>query len=443
LIFVSTVIISLITAFFIASLLYRSQANDLMTESLIANGKKIIQAYRSTPSAQLKPFMQSVSGISNVLIQIYDKNGRPILSEGDFSGKVDPNSVMQVVSGSVMRNVDNGKNHHSLIGLPFQDHGESYALFLVLDLNSFDRLFQNVLRTVLISILIIGSLLILVAARYLVKPLLRLTHATKRMAKGRFNVQLMTKRKDEIGQLTSSFNEMAIELAKLDRMRQEFVSNVSHEIQTPLTSISGFTKALKHKKMSEESRLHYLTIIEEESERLSRLSQNLLQLSHLQFEDHPLKLNTFRLDEQLRKVIIALEPQWIGKEIEFDLQLSEITVQADEDQLSQVWVNLLSNGIKFAPEKGKISVWTQITADHALVTISDNGLGIPEEERSDIFKPFHKVDKSRDSALKGNGLGLAIVKQIIDIHRGDIQVHGSLQEGTTFTVTIPLRYENN
>lgn len=105
------------------------------------------------------------------------------------------------------------------------------------------------------------------AALYIVNPILRLTAATKRMAKGEFNFELYTKRKDEIGLLTVSFNEMAKELSKLDRMRQDFVSNVSHEIQSPLTSISGFTKALKQKKMTEERRLHYLNIIEEESER--------------------------------------------------------------------------------------------------------------------------------------------------------------------------------
>jgi methyl-accepting chemotaxis protein len=231
--FVGAVIASLILSFFIASLLYRSQVTDLMTESLIANGKKIIQTYQSTPSAQLKPFMQSVSGISNNRIQIYDRNGSPILSENDFPIQVNPNTVQRVVSGNVLHEVDKDKEHHALIGLPFQDHGQSYALFLTLDSKSLERLFSNFLQTVLLSVLIIGSLLILIAARFIVKPLLRLTHATKRMAKGKFDIRLHTKRKDEIGQLTSSFNEMAIELANLDRMRQEFVTNVSHEFQTP------------------------------------------------------------------------------------------------------------------------------------------------------------------------------------------------------------------
>jgi signal transduction histidine kinase len=322
LVFVGTVIASLIIAFVIVSFMYRNQVKDLMSESLITTGKKIIQTYQSTPSAELVPFMKGVSGISNSKIQIYNSAGNPILNGQVLPVPIDPNIVKRVLSGSVVRNLNNVKNHQPLIGIPFQDNGEPYALFLMTEAITFEKMILNVLRTVLIIVLLVGSLLILVAASYIVKPLLRLTQATKRMAKGYFNIELSTKRKDEIGQLTSSFNEMAIELAKLDRMRQEFVTNVSHEIQTPLTSISGFTKALKHKSMSEESRLHYLTIIEEESERLSRLSHNLLQLSHLQHGNQPLKLNNYRLDEQLRKVVIALEPQWNGKRIEIDLQFN-------------------------------------------------------------------------------------------------------------------------
>src|SRR5690606_1676460 len=162
-------------------------------------------------------------------------------------------------------------------------------------------------------ILFFGSFLILIAARYIVNPIRCLTKATESMAKGQFDIELPTKRKDEIGILSVSFNQMAKELGKLDRMRQDFVSNVSHEIGSPLTSISGFTKALKQKQMDEESRLRYLTIIEEESERLARLSQNLLRLSHLQHDNQSLKLNTYRFDEQIRKVIIALEPLWAAK----------------------------------------------------------------------------------------------------------------------------------
>ncbi|WP_236693043.1 sensor histidine kinase [Aneurinibacillus tyrosinisolvens] len=415
----------------------------MIEELLITNGNKMIQTYQSTPSAELIPFMQNVSGISHTLLQLYNKEGKPLLDEKGWPIQVDPNDMRRVLAGEKVRHFDKVDLAHfhipqpPSVGLPLQADGQPYALFVTVKENPIENETMNAIHVTYIIILFFGSLLILVAARYIVNPIVRLTEATRRMAKGTFDFELPTKRKDEIGLLTVSFNEMAKELSKLDRMRQDFVSNVSHEIQSPLTSISGFSKALQQKKMSEESRLHYLTIIEKESERLSRLSQNLLRLSYLQQEHHPLKVNTYRLDEQLRRVVIALEPQWAAKEIEIDVQLEAMTVQADEDQLNQVWTNLLSNSIKFTPAHGKIVIEAVRKDNQNIISITDNGIGIPEEERADIFKPFHKVDKARDPSVKGNGLGLSIVKKIVDIHKGHIQVSGRLGTGSTFEVTLP------
>ncbi|MEX1029682.1 MAG: HAMP domain-containing sensor histidine kinase [Paenibacillaceae bacterium] len=284
-----------------------------------------------------------------------------------------------------------------------------------------------------------GSLIILGAARYLVKPMHDFTVATKRIAQGDFSVRLITKRKDEIGILTNSINHMARELGMLDKMRQDFVANVSHEIQSPLTSISGFSKALKNKTMDESSRQHYLSIIEQESERLSRLSESLLQLSSLQYEHHPFIPKPFRLDEQIRSVIIACEPLWTSKQLVLDVDLEETVIEADEDQLSQVWLNLLSNSIKFSPEHVGIRIELQVRRGFAVLKVSDNGIGIAEEELDAIFEPFYKVDKSRDRGIHGSGLGLSIVKRIIDIHSGTIEVSSKIGNGTDMTVKLPLK----
>jgi signal transduction histidine kinase len=429
--------LSLFTAYSFSTLLYQGRIQNLIEEMLITNGKKIIQAYESTPSADLIPFMQNFSGFTGTLLQLYNQEGKPLLKEQQEPLHINRVYLEQVLAGGIARHIETEGNDSPIVGLPLQVDGKSYALFLTVEKNSLGEEVMNSIHLMYIIILFFGSLLILVAARYIVNPILRLTDATKRMAKGNFDFELPTKRKDEIGQLTVSFNEMAKELSKLDRMRQDFVSNVSHEIQSPLTSISGFVKALKQKKMSEESRLRYLTIIEEESERLSRLSQNLLRLAYLQHQDRPLQVRTYRLDEQLRRVVIALEPQWTAKEIDIELHLEAIPIQADEDQLNQVWTNLLNNSIKFTPEHGKILIEASMKDQQINVSITDNGIGIPEEECADIFKPFHKVDKARGSSIKGNGLGLSIVKRIIDIHKGDIQVSSRLEIGTTFTVTLP------
>ncbi|MFD2368964.1 sensor histidine kinase [Brevibacillus sp. GCM10020057] len=383
------------------------------------------------------PFIQNYSGYSGKLVQLYNLDGSPLLAE-PVPMDVEANSVKEVLGGKFSRTFDAVWHRIPVVGIPFQANGQPYALFITLQENQVEQELMNSIHLVYVLILVIGSFLILFAARHVVNPILRLTDATKKMAKGNFTFEnLPTKRKDEIGQLSQSFQEMAHELSKLNQMRQEFVSNVSHEIQSPLTSITGFTKALKQKKLTEESRLRYLTIIEEESERLSRLGRNLLRLSYLQQKQQPLQVEAYRLDEQLRRIVIALEPLWSEKRIALDVDLQPLTIHADQDQLDQVWINLLSNAIKFTPEDGLIRITAAAEADQVFVSVADNGIGIAEEELADIFKPFHKADKARNRAVKGNGLGLSIARQIIDLHHGEITVSSTPNKGTTFTVTLP------
>lgn len=264
--------------------------------------------------------------------------------------------------------------------------------------------------------------------------------ALSRMAKGDFDIKLDLKadEEDQFGQLIHGINHMAVELGELERMRQEFISNVSHEIQSPLTSINGFAKALKNINLPEEKRQHYLDIIELESHRLSKISENLLKLTSLESQHHPFEPKQYRLDKQLRNVVLALEPNWLAKELDFDLHLNNICITADEDLMNQVWMNLLTNSIKFTPNKGTISLSMKLDSDKMTVTVEDTGIGLTEEQQMHIFERFYKADQSRTVANGGSGLGLAIVKKIIDMHNGTIAVESKLAEWTKFLITIPI-----
>lgn len=198
--------------------------------------------------------------------------------------------------------------------------------------------------------LISGSLVILVAAIFVVRPIKKLTNATRRIAAGDFNVKLNIKQTGELGALARSFEEMTHDLQQLEQMRRDFVSNVSHEVQSPLTSISGYALALKQMNIPESERGRYLDIIIGEAERMSKMSDSLLKLSLLESQSQQLRFTTFSLDEQIRRVIVALQPQWSARRINFDLQLTAATLTADYDQLNQVWTNLLGNSIKFSGE---------------------------------------------------------------------------------------------
>ncbi|WP_150270280.1 sensor histidine kinase [Paenibacillus tepidiphilus] len=263
--------------------------------------------------------------------------------------------------------------------------------------------------------------------------------AIRQISKGDFQVALQNdKRYGQFGEIVEGINEMASELSRMETMRQDFISNVSHEIQSPLTSIRGFARALRREDLSPETKRHYLDIIEAEGSRLSGLGDNLLKLSALEAESAPLEIKTYRLDRQLRDMILACEPQWLGKDIEVEAELEELAVPAVQDLLSQVWTNLLHNSIKFTPPGGHITVRLRRDGDSAEAEVCDTGIGIAEEDLPRIFERFYKADKARSASGGGSGLGLSLAKKIVDIHGGTISALSRPGEGTAVRVRLPL-----
>ncbi|TKH19552.1 two-component sensor histidine kinase [Bacillus wiedmannii] len=261
----------------------------------------------------------------------------------------------------------------------------------------------------------------------------------QKIAKGDFSVKIRNEEKydGEIGVLVKSINDMTDELNAMEKMRQEFVSNVSHEIQSPLTSIKGFARALQDNNLSEEKRKHYLTIIETETTRLSKLSQNLLKLTLLEAEEYTPERVTYRLNQQLKQIVLNSEPLWAEKEIELELDLEKVDVIADRESMSQLWINLIHNSIKFTPSGGTITIQLKEYEKVVEVRIRDSGIGISEEQKQHIFERFYKADSSRNRTYGGSGLGLAIVKKVLDLHQGEIKVESEEGDGTEFIVCIP------
>jgi signal transduction histidine kinase len=261
--------------------------------------------------------------------------------------------------------------------------------------------------------------------------------AMRKISGGDFNVSVHTGGFNPYNELAVNVNQMAENLSAMEQLRQEFISNVSHEIQSPLTSISGFSTMLKQEGISPEEVIQFATVIETESRRLSRLSDNLLKLSALEANIAPLEMSEFRLDIQMENVLLMLEPQWTGKNITPEATLPKIVAVGNEDLLSQVWINLLHNAIKFTPDGGTIRVTLAKENGEVHCVISDNGIGMSPEEQLRVFERFYKVDKSRDRALGGSGLGLSLVKKIVELHGGRITVKSELGVGTEFVIILP------
>ncbi|MCZ8513289.1 HAMP domain-containing sensor histidine kinase [Paenibacillus filicis] len=438
--FLGAVLLGLIAAFFAANYWFQDQFSTAIREEMHKAALDLTETYAHTVDMDLDAYLKGRAAVHGYVITVYDSAGE-ISEYGAMPDRHTP-EIPPEAAALVLQNHSYDNSQPSpdrlILGYPIVSKGSHYALFLRLAFMKPANDLRRVLLTSLAIVLFTGSVLILIAARYLVQPLKLMTRATQRIAKGDFNINLNWKqRKDELGELADNFSHMASELKQMERMRQDFVSNVSHEIQSPLTSIAGFSKVLRSRDMPPDERNHYLDIIRDETERLSRLSENLLKLASLESEHHPFHPHTFDLDEQLRRVIVSLEPQWSAKELELDLQLPAVKIAADEDQLSQVWMNLLGNAIKFTPDQGKISASLKPLTDRVRVSIRDNGIGISPEDQKHIFDRFYKADRSRHREDGGNGLGLAIVKKIVDLHHGTIEVRSEPGQGTTFIVTLP------
>ncbi|MET3193822.1 HAMP domain-containing sensor histidine kinase [Bacillus sp. OAE603] len=435
-VFISVIILSLVLTFFIASKYFLKNIIAEVQGDLNEVGENFISIYQNEGKDEIQTTLNILS--KNYSITIYDHSNKVIVKNNAPKNiKVKEESIRSVLNGQYFPKIisDPSDKHPYVVGIPFERNSENYALFIQ---PNFERGFFKMHRILFFSLLttlIIGSITFLFVAKLLAKPIKALTVATNEVAKGNYDVRVAVNRKDEIGFLASHFNVMTEKLGKLEEMRSEFVSNVSHEIQSPLTSIKGFAKVLKNKELVDEKREYYISIIEEETERLSILSERLLKLASLDSDQHPFEPTTYHLDEQIRKVIVALEPHWERKKLQLILNLPQTKIVADRLLLEQVWINLLQNAFKYSNIGGIISVDIIDQPHECSVIIKDNGIGISKENIERIFERFFQADQSRHK--HGTGLGLSIVQKIIEMHEAKIMVNSTIGEGTSFTVILP------
>lgn len=291
------------------------------------------------------------------------------------------------------------------------------------------------IRVLLICILS-GAAIAVGLSKIFVSPMMKLGDAMRKVAGGDFSVRLdCTSRIRDVREVYGSFNTMVKELGNTETLQTDFVSNVSHEFKTPINAIEGYASLLQDTQLTDEQKNAYIDKIIFNTRRLSDLVGNILLLSKVNNQTISPKTSTFRLDEQVRQSILALESKWENKEIEFDIDLDEIEYTGYENLLSHVWLNLIDNAVKFSPQNGQIRIRLKQLDGSVTFSIWDNGLPIPEADIDRIFNKFYQGDNSH--AAEGNGLGLALVRKIVAAAHGTINVTSSEDAGTEFVVALP------
>lgn len=285
-----------------------------------------------------------------------------------------------------------------------------------------------------------GMIISAMVSKFPLKPVRNLIDGMDALASGdfstRINVGVIMKKYPAYVEAADSFNKMARQLENTEMLRGDFVNNFSHEFKTPIVSIAGFAKLLKRENLTEQQRQEYLTAIEEESLRLSEMATNVLNLTKIENQTILSGATFFNLSEQLRSCILLLERKWTEKELELDIEIEEYTIQANEELLKQVWINLLDNAVKFAPRNHTIRIGVRETRDRLQVEILNTGSSIPREKQGMIFRKFYQAEESH--TVQGNGVGLAIVKRVVELHSGTVTVRSD-ENATAFCVTLPKK----
>ncbi|MBD8016054.1 sensor histidine kinase [Planococcus wigleyi] len=440
--------ISILIGFSIANIFYVTVTKDETIEQNVAIAEEIISTVQNVPYSDesFTNYLQAVAKLG-YQIALVDSSGEMQFFGKPFDDTAFPEQAGLVLSeNEVYTGLDNFTDDifmighftnklHNTVGVPFERNGEPYGLFIRPDTKLVSTDIHSVLIGFVVAIALVSIIGMIWMARQLTRPIVQLTEATKHIARENYSFPLDIRRNDEIGQLSESFNLMQKQLQHNDLARKSFISNVSHDFQSPLMNIQGYADLLKSPGLSDEDRLAYTSIIDQEAKRLSSLTRQLLLLTSLDQGAYPMKTKEFQLDEQLRGVVRKYRWRLEEEDINLSYQLAPTRFRGDAELLDNVWDNLLTNAIKYNKSGGSIEIILQSDDTGITVTFKDSGQGIPEDALPQLFDRFYRVDAARKK--DSTGLGLSIVHQIVTLHHGTIRVNSRLGTGSEFILSFP------
>lgn len=438
---------------------FQNYIKETRTAELIREGQAIsqyIEYYLSDmiDTRTLHYQYQIIDRFLGVTIWVTDTRGyiwssynSSLLEEVEWENqKLSVDEFVQVLEGNTITRI--GRFGESFpvpvltVGMPLMINDQvGGTIFLHSPIKGINRTlrdtYMSIWRSAIISSVLSAFLLYFITRR-ITNPLIEMNMISREIATGNFKRRVQVKSKDEVGQLAMNFNAMANSLEKLEQMRRSFVANVSHELKSPLTSMRGYIQGVLDNTISCDEQDKYLSIALEETDRMNRLINDLLDLSQIQMGQFSMEIKTVDINETIRRVLIAWEDRINekGMDVEVDFDQEVRLVEGDPDRLQQIIINLLDNAIKFNREGGLITLKTWLHKDTVFVKVADQGPGIPEDDVAHIWEPFYQIDKSRSREKGGTGLGLSIVKKIIEDHGQNIWLNSEEGEGSAFIFSL-------
>ncbi|WNS73836.1 HAMP domain-containing sensor histidine kinase [Bacillus sp. DTU_2020_1000418_1_SI_GHA_SEK_038] len=447
---ITTILIMLasgIISFLISNIYYQSylkNQNDLKMTNIALEISEYIHLQNQI---NLKEYFEHLGSIGYQILIIDGNENRKFFGAAFRVENLSKVPVQRVLNGEVFHGIADfphktfvtgffANELRNTVGVPFEYKNERYALFLRPDIKLLFNEMHRMFGWLVVGMVVFSMLLVLISTKYLIKPISKLNKATSLIAEGNFGIKLNINRQDEIGELASSFQTMAGRLEQANDIRKEFISNISHDIQSPLSNIKGYLKLLKSAELTAQHK-EYFDVVDSEVNRLSYLTKQLLLLSSLDSQRDLLDKKEFNLSEQLKTVI--RQYQWILSEkgLMISYSFPEVYVHGDPSLLYSVWENLLTNAIKYSEENSEIDITLNDQPDSIEVSFKDHGIGLNSKELERIYDRFYRADTSRTRTIEGTGLGLSIVQSILDMHDGEIKVGSKKGEGSMFTVKLP------
>ncbi len=436
----------------VSSTLYaqRTRQASLSAEKLAASAAPFFAA---ADLESLQDAMQTAAAEAQGRILLIDREGKIQLDTLNLleGTRIAAPEAIQVLTGKDSRAYgihpldDEAEEYAALCAAAMAVEGEVIGAVLlstpVTELRVAIQTVEKQLMTVFIAVAGAALAAALVFALTLTAPIKALTSTIRRMGKGDLSARVNVHTSGELKALADSYNAMAEKIENFDKSRSQFVQNASHELKTPLATMKILLENLIYQPdMPAELRAEFMQDMNHEIDRLSGIITDLLTLTQMDSRQDPLKMDAVDLSALCEETLHALRPAADKAGLSLEDQVApDVILLGDESKLSQVVYNLIDNAVKYTPEGGQVALRLESQGKEAVLTVSDNGIGIPEEDVKHIFDRFYRVDKARSRATGGTGLGLSIVAQMVKLHGGDIEVDSQSGKGSVFTVRLPIR----